>query len=322
MICVLSACGPGQDRTSSAAEAQVVDLPGTAGGIAFDDLEYSPRLQRVLVPAHASGLYLVEPDSATATRVPGAGRVTSADEGRGLLFLADRDGHTITVVDPADGAVLSSVSTSAPPDYIRYVAVTGELWVTQPAGSPSGIEIFAVPGGSVPTPRQSGFIAVLDGPEGFALSSTTDTAYTHSGTDLVAIDVRERAETSRWPTGCAGTHGFPRIDEHLGVALTGCAADGGVALLDLADGRQLGRYAVGGGAALSAHSDRAGHFYVRSDPGPTIATLRASTSGLTLVQEVDVPETGHCLTADDRGHYWTCDAGRGHILRFDDPGGG
>jgi hypothetical protein len=26
-----------------------------------------------------------------------------------------------------------------------------------------------------------------------------------------------------------------------------------------------------------------------------------------------------CLTADDAGHYWTCDADHGRVLRFDDP---
>ncbi|WP_219420735.1 hypothetical protein, partial [Pseudonocardia nigra] len=86
------------------AEARVVELPGAAGQIDFDDLVYSPRLQRVLVPARDSGLYLVDPDAATATRVLGTGSVASADEGRGTLFLADRSASTLTAVNPADGS--------------------------------------------------------------------------------------------------------------------------------------------------------------------------------------------------------------------------
>jgi hypothetical protein len=45
---------------------------------------------------------------------------------------------------------------------------------------------------------------------------------------------------------------------------------------------------VGGGAALPAWSDRTGHFYVRSDPGTTIATLQPAENGLTQVAEVTV----------------------------------
>ncbi|MBW3575730.1 MAG: hypothetical protein KY450_12840 [Actinobacteria bacterium] len=134
----------------------------------------------------------------------------------------------------------------------------------------------------------------------------------------MAVDVPGRAVTGRWATGCEETHGFPRIDDRLGVALASCAANGEVSLLDLDSGRELGRYELGGGEALPAYSERTGHFYVRADPGTAIATLQPSKDGLTLVRQVEVPEAGHCLTTDDRGHYWTCDAEHGRVLRFDD----
>ncbi len=317
LILVLAGCGSGTDDTELPAEARVVELPGAAGQIDFDDLVYSPRLQRVLVPARDSGLYLIDPDTATASRVPGTASVASADEGRGTLFLADRSASTLTAVNPADGAVLSSAPTSAPPDYIRYIDATGELWVTEPDAA--SIEIFALTDEATPAPRPVGFIAVPDGPEGFTTSPTRNTAYTHAGSELVAIDLITRAVTARWATGCDGTHGFPRIDDDLGVALASCAEDGAVSLLDLDDGRQLGHYEVGGGEALPAHAEQTGHFYVRADPGTTIATLQPDQNGLTLVREVTVPEVGHCLTTDDRGHFWTCDAEHGRVVRFDDP---
>ncbi|MDP8932178.1 MAG: hypothetical protein M3O70_27310 [Actinomycetota bacterium] len=280
---------------------------------------YSSGLNRILVPARQSGLYLVEPDSGSATRLQGTGTVDSADEGRGLLFLLDRSRRTITVARPADGRVLSSVKTSAPGDYVRYVPATGDLWVTEPQASPSGIEIFALSQGAVPVARRLGFVVVAGGPEGLEVSSTRGSAYTHAGSEVVAIDVAMRAVTARWPTGCQGTHGFPRIDERHDFVLASCAVNGGVSLLDPDDGRQLGRYAVGGGEALPAYSESARHFYVRSDPGTTIATLQPSNDGLVLIRQVVVPEIGHCLTADNLGHYWTCDSQRGRILRFDDP---
>lgn len=318
MMLLLPSCGTADDDGQVAPEALPVDLPGAAEKIDFDDIVYSPQLRRVLVPARQSGLYLVDPDSGRATRIQHPGDIASADEGRGLLFLADRAAGTVTVVDPADGRELSSASTEAAPDYVRYIPATSELWVAQPEASPPGIEIFAVEG-RPPALRRVAFIPVPDGPEGVTASMTTQRAYTHAGSDLVVIDIGQRAVAARWATGCGGTHGFPRVDERLGVALASCADDGEVALLDLEDGRELRRYKVGGGEALPAYSDHTGHFYVRADPGGVVATLQASNEDLTLVREVEVPESGHCLTTDDSGHYWTCDAEHGRVLRFDDP---
>jgi hypothetical protein len=110
----------------------------------------------------------------------------------------------------------------------------------------------------------------------------------------------------------------PQIDTRRRLALASCSSDGTVSLLSLDDGRRLGRFAAGGGEALPAYSPATGHFYVRGDPGTTLATLRASKTGLARVDDVRVPSAGHCLTADDVGHYWTCDAEHGRVLRFDD----
>jgi hypothetical protein len=65
-------------------------------------------------------------------------------------------------------------------------------------------------------------------------------------------------------------------------------------------------------------NERSGHFEVRADPGTRLATLAGSRNGLRVVDTVDVPEAGHCLTGDGAGHYWTCDADGGRILQFSD----
>lgn len=80
VMLLLSSCGSGQNDVSGASGRRVVELPGAAGNVDFDDMVYSPRLERVLVPARERGLYLVEPDSSTATRVH-PGTADSADEG-------------------------------------------------------------------------------------------------------------------------------------------------------------------------------------------------------------------------------------------------
>ncbi len=96
--CALDDAGGEVDPT-----ATVVELPGPSGDIDFDDIAYSAELQRVLVPAGNSGVYLVEPTTAEATRVEGVTSVDSVDAGEGVLFVLDRSEEQISVVDPQDG---------------------------------------------------------------------------------------------------------------------------------------------------------------------------------------------------------------------------
>ncbi len=297
------------------ASAQMVDLPGAADEIGFDDVAYSAELHRMLVPARESGVYLVDPSSGEATHLDYAGSADSVDTDGELLFVLDRASQRIHVVDPDDGRTLSSASTSPRPDYVRFVEATGELWVSVPAAD--RIEIFAVEDGGA-GPHRVGSVDVPRGPEGLTLTAAGDTAYTHAGSDVVAIDTEEREVTSRWPTGCEETHGFPAINENDGLLLASCAKDGKVTLLDANDGRWLAEYEVGGGESLPAYSPHSNHFYVRSDPGTKVVTLKASRSGLTLVGEVEVPAAGHCMGAGDVGRYWTCDEGSGRLLLFRD----
>jgi hypothetical protein len=317
-VVTLAGCTLDDDGSEVDPTATVVELPGAAADIDFDDIAYSAELRRVLVPAGDSGVYLVEPDTAEATRVGGASSVDSADAGEGVLFVLDRSKEQISVVDPQDGSVMATAETNDAPDYVRYVEATGELWVSAPGASPSGIEVFALGDDVTSAPHRVAFIEVPDGPEGLVISESRGEAYAHAGDDLVVVDIESRRVTQRWATGCDGTHGFPRVPEQPDVVLASCAEGGEVRLLGLDDGRQLSRHAVGGGESLPAYSASTGHFYVRSDPGTTLATLALDGGRLSVVREVTVPANAHCLIADDVGHYWTCDADAGRILRFDD----
>jgi hypothetical protein len=310
---MIAGCG---SAGSTDASAQVVDLPGAAAPVNFDDVVYSQQLQRIVVPARRSGVYLVDPESGDARHVGYSGDADSVDTSGDTLYVLDRRNRQIHVVDPENGHVLSSVPTSAPPDYIRFVAATHEVWVSEPGAA--RIEIFAVGSEAGGAPSPSGFVAVPEGPEGLTLTTDAKQAYAHAGRDVVAIDTQARGVTARWATGCAATHGFPRIDERDGLLLASCADDGKVTLLNVSSGRRLGEYDVGGGESLPAYSPSTGHFYVRSDPGTRIATLQASQNGLQLVRQVEVPKAGHCLGAGGGSHYWTCDADTGSLLLFTD----
>src|SRR5215207_9736698 len=116
-----SACGSGEGSSSVDPAASVVALPGAMREVDFDDIGYSERLGRVLVPARRSGLYLVDPASGEAERVGHVRSADSADEGDGLVFVLDRDSGVLNVLDPALGRVVSSVGTAGAGDYVRYV---------------------------------------------------------------------------------------------------------------------------------------------------------------------------------------------------------
>jgi hypothetical protein len=130
-------------------------LPGGKSGIGFDDMGFAPSLHKVLVPAGRSGnLDLIDPDTKQVTAIGGFSSrtsfggghgegVTSADEGRGLLFATDRDARQLNVVDPKTQSVIATAPLASGPDYVRYVSTTGEVWVTEPGAE--RIEVFSLP---------------------------------------------------------------------------------------------------------------------------------------------------------------------------------
>lgn len=317
---LLAGCQSTEDSGSVDPSARVIQLPGAGEDIDFDDVTYSTTLGRMLLPARDNGLYLVDPATGAARRIELPEPLRSADsvdEGHGSLFVADRDTATVAVLDPTDGQLQATVEVGATPDYVRYLPATNEIWVTEP--SADGIEVFKLSPRPTSPPQHAGFISVPGGPEGITIAAFNGrtSVFTHAGHEIVAVDAADHS-LQRWPTGCDGTHGFPRVDAREALVLASCAHDGRVVLIDAQTGEQLDHHDVGGGESLPAWSESTGHFYVRSDPGTTLATLAASRTGLTLVRDVDVPVVGHCLGADDQGHYWTCDAAAGRLLRFGD----
>src|SRR5262249_57095185 len=110
-----------------------------------------------------------DPDSLAVTEIRGFSTdpsydgghdfgATSVDDGHGLLYVTDRTALKLLAVDPAAGAIIGSAGLASIPDYVRYVAPTDELWVTEPVSGQ--IEVFAAATlGAVAT------IPVASGPE-------------------------------------------------------------------------------------------------------------------------------------------------------------
>ncbi len=193
--------------TGAAPAVTALPLPGGADGIGFDDLVFSAKLHRVLVPAGRTGLVaLVEPGTHdvqviegfthTAARTRGHGDgTTSADAGGGLIFAIDRTDRRVAVVDPAARRIVARARLGGTPDYVRWVDATREVWVTEPEREV--IEIFRLEGGATPALERAGELAVPAGPESLVVDSEHSRAYTNTfGDATIAIDVRTRAASA------------------------------------------------------------------------------------------------------------------------------
>lgn len=325
VLCVLFAtavfgCG-------SSPEGVPVKLPNGAPRIGFDDLRYSSSLHRLLAPGGRSGLlYFVDPDTLAVTSVSGFSATadyshghddgpTSVDEGRGALYVTDRTDRTLSLVDPTSQAIAGSTALAAEPDYVRFVAATGELWVTEP--SATQIEIFTLADDGTPTSDAK--IPLQNGPESLVIDARRGRAYTHHWqSSTVVLDVTTRSVVAEWPNGCSSSRGIA-LDEARGWLFAACN-EGTVAVLDVDhDGRILSTLERGSGFDVIGYSPLLGHLYLAGGSCSCLVTAGVNANGvLGFLDRQSAPGSTHCATADDAGHAWVCDPDGGQLLRVDD----
>jgi DNA-binding beta-propeller fold protein YncE len=324
LFAFLLATGVQQSPTTVA-----VPIPGGEGGIGFDDLMFSPRLHRVLVPGGRSGnLDLIDPATGEVTAIPGLSKeskfggghgegATSADEGRGLLFASDRSKRLLVVVDPAKRAIVASVKLAAGPDYVRFVPPTGEVWITEPGAEQ--IEVFSIPKDGTPNPSPVAVVHVGGGPESLVVDTARDRAYTHLWKDsTVAVDLHAHAVAGQWKNGCEGSRGIA-LDEERALLFAGCD-EGKATVMDLRrGGAVVARAATGKGVDVIAYSPQLHHLYVPGQNSATMTVLAVALDGkLSPVTTVPTAKGAHCVTADDQGGAWICDPHAGQLLLFKD----
>ena len=313
---------------AAAVSSESLSIPGGGAGIGFDDLRFAPRLGRVLVPAGRAGiLALVDPKTRAVTAVSGFSRVatwggghdqsvTSADEGDGVLFATDRTSRELVVVDADRRTVLSRVRLGGGPDYVRWVATSREIWVTEPDAE--RIEVFRLPKGSR-EPAAAGAIPVPGGPESLVIDARRRRAYANLWKGkTVAVDLTSRALGGAWGNGCTGSRGLA-LDESRGFLFVGCG-EGGVTALDVsAGGRLLGRTSVGAGVDVIDFDPALAHVYAPSGKTSTLSILGVSRTGeLRLLATLPAASGSHCVVADRRGSVYVCDPKAGRLLVYRD----
>jgi len=318
---IVSAC--------SSPAGQRVALPGAAPGIGFDDLRYSAKLHRLLVPAGRTGTVdLVDPDTLQVTSIAGFGTVaaysgahddgpTSIDEGQGMLYVTDRTTGKLDVVDPVAKSIVAATMLGAGPDYVRFVPSSNEIWVSEPDAEQ--VEIFSVGADPSTAPVRSGAVAVTNGPESLVIDSKRGWAYTHRWQkSTVAIDIATRAIVAEWPNGCASSRGLA-LDEERGFLFVSCS-EGTTSVLDLSnDGRMVSTLARASGFDVIGYSPRVGHLYLAGSSCGCLITLGVSPTGiLGFIGRADAAGSTHCAVADDAGHAWWCDQDQGSVWRLTD----
>ena len=311
-------------------------LPNGAGGIGFDDLGFARSMHRILAPAGRTGnLDLIDPDTLKITAIGGFSTgdtfggghgegVTSADEGRGLLFATDRTSKRLNVIDPKTLKIVDWAPLAAGPDYVRFVPDTSEVWVTQPHAAQ--IEVFSLPAGDAPKPSHTLTIPVSGGPESLVIDSTRGRAYTNTfGAWTIAIDLKTHKEAARWKNGCSrrlknlwhGSRGLAIDDQH-GFAFVGCD-EGKVSVLDLKDGKRLGEASSGSGVDIVAYNPTLAHVYLPGEESATMAIIAISPEGKpSVLGTVKTADGAHCVAADDHNNVYVCDPSAGRLLIMKD----
>ena len=318
-----------QKETPAPVERTILEIPGGSGGVRFDDLQYSSVLGKVLLPAGKTGdLDLVDPHTLAVTAISGfstgsAGKhrwgegTTSVDEGAGLLFASDRTSRTVKVIDPASRKIVASAPLASGPDYVRFVAPTREIWVTEPGAEQ--IEIFRLPEGKAPTPVHEAVISVPGGPESLVIDAQRGVAYTNLWKDqTLAIDLRKRTVVSRWPNGCEGSRGLA-LDSADGWLFVGCA-EGGASVLNVAQGgKVLDHLKAGEGVDIIAYDPSLRHLYVPGARSATLSILGISTAGKLSLLGTFPTEKGCHGVAAVGGKAFVPDSRGGRLLVIVDP---
>lgn len=308
-----------------ASSPKIIPLPGGEDGIGFDDFRFSTLLGRLIVPAGRTGhLFLVDPETAAIETITGFsptagyyGRhgegTTSADYGEGVLFAIDRTTRKLVVVDPKSGEVVAEVKLEGGPDYVRYVAPTHEVWVTDP--SAEVIEVFLVGPDPRGPPQHTTTITVAGGPESLIIDGVRGRAYTHLWQgSTVAIDLASHELVARFPNGCTGSRGIA-LDEARGFLFVSCD-EGVTAVLDLNhEGRMVSNVRTGKGVDLIDYDSRGSRLFVPGSESGTLSVLEVGENGgLTLLGDLPIPRGCHGVAADRAGRAFVGDPSGGRLL--------
>jgi hypothetical protein len=317
-----------------------VPLPDGTPGIGFDDLVYSPALKKVVAPAGRTGdVDLVDPMTLEVTRIGGFSKTTmftlgkhrsgstaaDVDDAGSKIYAIDNETKTLRVVDPATKMTTFTSMLAAPPDYVRWIKTTNEVWVSGPnnpgvmASANPGIEVFTLSPGAAPV--HAALIPISNGPEGLAIDNMRKRLYTDSFQgQTYSVDVEKRTVVATWPNGCPGLTVDLQVDEARGFVMVPCANPGKVVVLDAGNGgKKLGELSTGAGVDVCAYNPTLHHFYMAGQTSADLSIVGVSAAGVpTLLGKIPTAMGSQMVAADEFGNAWVGDPGGGRLLKIRD----
>jgi len=321
LLLVHAVTAAGAEPSRPAAAVLPIAIPGGEAGVGYDDVQYAPVLRRVLVPAGRTGtLALIDPATGAVTTIGGFTGASSYRGGHGqgttsaaeltgwpgFVVATDRGATALRVVDARAGKLTQTVKLAAPPDYVRVVATSREVWVTEPARKQ--LEVLRIQGTDAPRLVAAETISVPDGPESLAIDATRGKAYSHGWKDhSFAIDLTTRKVVTSWANGCRGARGIA-LDEGRGLLFAGCA-EGKATVVDLATHKLVATAGTGPDvdsiayAPTSGHAAGAGRLYVPSGGSAQLWILGVGTGGtLTMLGTLPTARDAHTVAVVPGAH--------------------
>lgn len=296
--------------TASALAAPLsLAIPGGEAGVGYDDLQYAPRLGRILVPAGRTGrLALIDPATNVVTTVAGfsssvsyrgghgEGTTSAAElDETGWVIASDRGAQALKVVDTKKAQVSAPVKLAAAPDYVRVVSSRHEVWVTEPGRKQ--IEVFHVEG-SPSRLLRAATLGVPDGPESLVIDEARGRAYSHTWKgESYAIDLASRKLVATWSNGCAASRGLA-LDDRRGLLFAGCA-EGKATVVDLATGKLISSVPTGPDVDSIAYSASLGHLYVPAGGSAELWIFAVPPDGkVALLGKIPTASDAHTVAFD------------------------
>lgn len=327
-------CDPGGGATQTGlsppvdAGATPLLVPNGAAGVGFDDMRFSPTLSQIIVPAGRTGnVDLINPSTEAITPIGGFSvsatysgdstfGVTSADEGNDVIYATDRTTSTLSRIDPKLKAITATLTLAGTPGYVRYVAPTNEVWVSEPAENQ--IEVVALMGADGGTGLSHAATISVAGAESLEIDFMNGLAFTNSANSTLAIDLSTRAVTGTWANGCTTAKGIA-IDPGQRWVLVACN-EGKLVVLAEKTGSMLGALNTGAGIDRIAYDGSRARVYVPSPAQAAVEVVVLNPKGVpTLAGSVQATKDARCAATPGGGEVFVCSPAKGEIDFLYDP---
>jgi len=311
-----------------------ITLSGGGRALDLDDMVYFSELGRVVVPGAQDGnLDFLDPKTRRIFAVPVAkptrtdeGGVVSAALAGNYVFTADAAAGEIAIVGLRSKSVVGRIKMAGKADYLRHVASTDEIWVTQPRET-GRIEIFTIERGESVHLVQAYTIAIPGGPESLVIDDPHGVAYTNTfGDSTLMIGIKSRSVAEIWPNSCGEYERMARgarglafdADNHI---LYVACMQGKVVGLDAENhGKIVSSVGVDPSVDIIAFNPKTHHLFAPSTTKGVLFVFAANANGmLKQIAQYRTAQGSHCVVSNGADKVYVCDPEHGRLFEISDP---